>query len=96
MTSAIRKQIAERIEPTDSYKKLILAYSEAAGKVADGKLIFEYLDFEGNERRNEALKQEFNKFLDDPTDANFRAFWNKNYLELRIGGGHAGKVLATS
>ena len=92
----LEKQIAERIEPTDSYKKLILAYSEAAENVADGKLKFESLDFECNERRIEALKQGLYKFLDDPTDATFRAFWNKNYLELRIGGGHADKVLATS
>jgi hypothetical protein len=79
------------VEPSiDSYKELVLAYSKAVKKVIDGELKFEYLDLESSERRIEELKQLFNKFLDDPTDANLRAFWNTNYLLLSIGGGNVG------
>ena len=74
----------------DSYKEVILAYSKAVKKVVEGGLKFEYLDLESSERQIGDLKQLFTKFLDDPTDANLRAFWNKDYLENVGGGGNVG------
>jgi hypothetical protein len=68
-------------------KDLIVAYSKAAKKIADGALTFKYLDFEGTKRRIESFKQLFNNFLADPNDSNLQAFWNKSYLETSVGPG---------